>query len=315
MSVYTVISKNELSLWLENFSIGKLENFQGIVSGIENTNYYVNTTKGKYVLTIFEKLRASELNYYLNLMSHLSLEGLPVASPVVNRNNSFVGIIKNKPASIVTRLNGDPVNAPHKYHCSEVGRTLAQIHESGLSYEKILTNPRGKRWWEAAAKKIYKFIKPEARDMLQDEIAIQKSLMADDLPRGVIHGDLFRDNVLFHGSNIGGVIDFYFACNDMLIYDLAITVNDWCITESHELDLIKAGNLIKSYQQIRSLTREEVEIWPYMLRAAALRFWVSRLYDFHLPRPGELTHAHSPLIFQFLLKNYRKNTDKYAGLL
>ncbi len=314
MSVYTVVSKNELNLWLENFSIGQLEDFQGIASGIENTNYYVTTTKGKYVLTIFEKLQTSDLEFYLDLMSHLSRSGLPVPSPVANCSNSFLGLIKDKPASIVACLNGSPVLIPTESHCVAVGLTLAHIHRSGLSYRKILNNPMGKGWWEAAAKKVYTFLASDVRDMLKDEINVQQSLVTEGLPGGIIHGDLFRDNVLFQGLKIGGVIDFYFACNDILIYDLAITVNDWCITESNDLDLARAASLTKSYQQARSLTPEEIKIWPYMLRAAALRFWVSRLYDFHLPRPGKLTHAHPPQTFQFLLENYRNKHDNYKDL-
>ncbi len=315
MSVFTNISESDVSRWLETYSIGDLIKVQGISSGIENTNYFLDTDRGRFVLTIFEKLKYSELFYYLGLMSHLAKHGLPVPNPVANRNNEFLGELKKKPAAIVSYLKGKPVTKPDAKHCAQVGKTLAHIHQIGFSYKRVLDNVMGQSWWESKAPEIYPFVDRKTRDLIQVEIEFQASLNNNNLPKGVIHADMFRDNVLFDGEMVGGVIDFYFACNDLLVYDLAITVNDWCRTENSALDVNTAKSLINAYTTIRRLTRNEIEAWPSMLRAAALRFWISRLYDFYLPRSGELTHSHPPLPFQRLVEHYSKFSEKYADLI
>ena len=316
MSVFTSISEDELRCWLANYSAGALTSFRGIASGIDNTNYYVNTDQGRYVLTIFEKLKVHQLGYYLDLMSHLSARGLPVPNPIANLDGRFLGEIKNKPAAIVTCLEGVPIMSPKKSHCKAVGSVLGGIHQSGLSYQKTLRNPMGKTWWKGVAPSLYPFLNSETKTLLKKEIDSHNDMANLNLPLGVIHGDLFRDNVLFNKGRVGGVIDFYFACNDFLVYDLAITVNDWCRDDSnHKLNKKLAGGLISSYQEIRSLTSEEADAWPLMLRVAALRFWMSRLRDFYLPRPGYLTHAHPPLAFQRLLEHYIAHPKNYSDLI
>lgn len=305
MSVFTTITRDELSAWLKNYSIGVLSDLQGILSGIENTNYFVTTTHGRYVLTLFEKLTRNELPFYLNLMAHLSSHGLPVPRPIANLQNELLGELKGKPAAIVTCLPGEPVMDPTAEHCARVGEVLADLHLSGQSYRGYLENLRGPKWWAEVAPEIYPFLPQDSVALLRSEIEFQAARSREALPRGVHHADLFRDNVLFNGSGVGGFIDFYFACVDSLIYDVAITVNDWCITPECTLDTGRAQALLSAYQSVRPLSDAEVEAWPAMLRAGALRFWVSRLYDYHLPRPGELTHAHDPERFRRILLHHR----------
>jgi homoserine kinase type II len=305
MSVFTTITSDELSAWLRNYSIGALVDLRGILSGIENTNYFVTTTHGRYVLTLFEKLTRNELPFYLNLMAHLSNHGLPVPRPIANLQNKLLGELKGKPAAIVTCLPGEPVTSPLPEHCARVGEVLADLHLSGQSYKGHLENLRGPKWWTEVAPEIYPFLLPENVALLRSEIEFQAGRPREGLPRGVVHADLFRDNVLFNGGRVGGFIDFYFACVDSLIYDVAITVNDWCTTPDFALDPDRTRALLSAYQSVRPLNDAEMQAWPAMLRAGALRFWVSRLYDYHLPRPGELTHAHDPERFRRILLHHR----------
>jgi len=305
MSVFTVVTPAELSVWLRNYSIGALVRLEGIAAGIENTNYFVTTTHGRYVLTLFEKLTRKELPFYLHLMAHLSSHGLPCPKPIANLQNELLGELNGKPAAIVTCLEGRPVTDPTPAHCAGVGEVLAEMHLAGRTYPGNLDNLRGAGWWSACATEIYAFLKPEDAAMLKSEIRFQAEQSREGLPRGVVHADLFRDNVLFDGDRVGGFIDFYFACVDCFVYDVAITVNDWCVDADARLDQVRAEALLKAYRSVRPFTEQEHAAWPWMLRAGALRFWISRLYDFHLPRPGELTHKHDPERFRRILFNHR----------
>jgi homoserine kinase type II len=302
MSVFTPVTPEQLSAWLKRYSIGALMQMQGIAAGIENTNYFVTTSGGNFVLTLFEKLTAAELPFYLGLTAHLAQHGIPSPAPVTDLGNRMFSELNGKPAALLSRLRGEVVAAPTPAHCGEVGGTLADMHLAGQSYQGRLDNPRGPHWWREAAAKVMPFLDATGAALLRAELEFQAKHRGEDLPRGPIHADLFRDNVLFQGNRIGGVIDFYFAGIDCMLFDVAVTLNDWCVHPSGEIDLPRAQALLAAYHARRPFGAAERGAWPVLLRAAALRFWLSRLYDFYLPRPGELVHAHDPGHFHRILQ-------------
>ena len=305
MSVYTSVSQEALRDWLKRYySIGALVDLQGIASGIENTNYFVTTHQGRYVLTLFEKLTRDELPYYINLMAHLAHHGIPCPGPIATLKDGYLNELNGKPACLVSCLKGALITDPSPEHCAQVGETLANMHLAGQSYPAQMPNPRGPHWWRATAPQVMPKLDADAQAMLTEELRFQSLYRFEDLPRGVIHADLFRDNALFDGMQLAGVIDFYFACNDALLYDVAITVNDWCMQADCTLDAARVRALLTQYHAVRPLTAIEKGAWPVMLRAAALRFWLSRLFDLHFPRPGEVTHAKDPAHFQRVLANH-----------
>ena len=304
MAVFTSVSEAELNAWLGDYSLGQLLELQAIASGIENTNYFVTTSNGRFVLTLFEKLSADELPFYLNLMAHLARHGIPCPCPVANRRNQFLGELNGKPACIVSRLSGKSTTAPNIAQCAAIGAMLGQMHIAGQSFSQIMPNPRGAAWRAATAPQMRPFLDAEQAELLDSEIALHARQNWAALPQGVIHADLFRDNVLLEENRVGGLIDFYFACSDALLYDVAITVNDWCMDADGSLDAARAQAFLRAYHAVRPLLDSEREAWPLMLRVAALRFWLSRLFDLHLPRDGELIHAHDPRHFEQILKNH-----------
>lgn len=304
MAVFTRVLRDELQTWLTDYSVGTLIDFRGIESGIENTNYFVTTSEGEFVLTLFEVLKPQELPFYLNFMAHLANHGIPCPRPIANLQNQYLGELKNKPASLVSRLEGTSVLKPTAMHCAKVGKLLANMHLAGKSYPLAMENPRGPTWRKQAAQRVWEFLSGEESELLQSELDFQDSLDIAVLPRSVVHADLFRDNVLFRGTDIGGVIDFYFAGTDAWLFDLAVTVNDWCVASPVELDPERLSALLEGYCQLRPVSADEKLLWPAMLRSAALRFWLSRLYDLYLPRQGEIIKPHDPAHFQRILQGH-----------
>ncbi len=275
-----------------------------IAEGIENTNYFVSTAQGRYVLTLFEKLTAHELPFYLNLMAHLARHGIPCPAPVASLEDRYLGELNGKPAALVSRLPGKSIVSPGVGECAQLGALLARMHLAGRSFDGHLENPRGPKWWRETAPQVRPFLDAERQALLDAELAFQSAHRYADLPRGPVHGDLFRDNALFHEGRLSGVIDFYFAGVDALLFDVAVCINDWCLVDhaaDRSLEARRSAAFLSAYADVRRFTREEVQAWPAMLRAGALRFWLSRLYDFHLPRPGELVHAHDPEHFRDIL--------------
>lgn len=301
MSVYTNIELSELEVFLSHYSLGALLSYQGINAGIENTNYFVTTENGEFVLTIFEEVGFDTLPYYLNFMAHLSDHGMPTAHPIADLHNDYVRVLKDKPAAIVRRLAGKNELQPNRDHCAAVGHALAQMHTIGESFEGDLENPRGIAWSENTAERIFEHLSSDDQIILENEIHFRKQALPENLPKGVIHADLFRDNVMFEDQALTGIIDFYYACNDSLLYDLAVTVNDWCSKDNGELNQDAYHALINAYQAERAFQPQELQVWPYMLRAAALRFWLSRLQDKIFPKDGEITHIKNPDTFKNIL--------------
>jgi len=304
MSVYTAVSPDELDAWLARYAIGALVELAPIAAGIENTNYFVTTERGRFVLTLYERLPANELPFYLNLMAHLARAGVEVPAPAPDRTGALFSHLNGRPASLVTRMDGAPVERTTSEHCRAVGDALARLHLASQSYRPRLTNRRGPAWWRQAARAVRPFITPAQNELLTNEVRFQTGFGKGKLPKGAIHGDLFCDNVLFAGTRVAGIVDFGFAATDFLAYDLAIAVNDWCIAAHSDgvLDDARMLAMVRAYHARRPLTDDERAQWTALLRAAALRFWLSRLYDLHLPRPGELTHAHDPLPFERILR-------------
>jgi len=315
MSVFTTVTPEELDAWLEQYDVGTLTALKGISAGIENTNYLVTTSEGRYVLTLFEKLKPHELPFHLNLMAHLAERGIPSPKPAASRAGHLLGELNGKPAALVSFLPGRDLTQPTPAHCAKVGAMLAGIHLASQDYPGRMDNPRGPKWWKAVMPEIMPYMAVDDIALLHEEVRFQSLYRHSDLARGAIHADLFRDNVLFDGSRLAGVIDFYFACTDVLLYDVAITVNDWCVHTDGGLSRARAAALLDAYRGVRPFSAIDRGAWPVMLRAAALRFWVSRLYDFHLPRPGELTHAKDPDHFRRILASHIGNEHDLPPLV
>ena len=303
MSVYTPVTASELDAWLTRYAVGGLAALEPIASGIENTNYFVTTDRGRYVLTLYERLPAGELPFYLNLMAHLARAGVEVPAPAADRTGALFSLLNGKPASLVARVDGAPVEVPTPAHCARVGAALGRLHVASQTYRARLANHHGPAWWRNAARAVRPFLDADQAAFLDAEIAFQAAFPRGRLPKGAIHGDLFCDNVLFAGDRVAGIVDFGFAATDAYAYDLAITVNDWCVAPDGALDEARLAAMVSGYDAVRPLTADERDAWPALLRAAALRFWVSRLYDMHLPRPGELVHAHDPARFERILRD------------
>jgi len=307
MAVFTPVSPPELERWLAPFDLGRVLAFEGIASGIENTNFFVDTERGRFVLTLFERLPAEHLPFYLGLMHHLATRGLPCPDPVADREGRTLGVLNGKPAALVTRLRGCALTRPGEAHCAEVGELLARMHLAASDYRGTMPNPRGLDWWRATAPRLLPLLDDARAALLREELAAQQefaaSRQASELPRSAVHADLFRDNVLFDAGRVGGVIDFYFAATDRWIFDLAVTCNDWCIDDaSGELDRCRLEALLGSYRRVRPLLEAELAAWPVMLRTAAFRFWMSRLYDLHLPRPAQMVTPKDPAHFERILR-------------
>ena len=302
MSVFTTVSADELTEWLKAYTLGTLLELKGIASGITNTNYFVTTTSGRYVLTLFEEHTAEELPYFLDLMTHLAERGVPCPHPVKRNDGVQLDELNGKPAALVSCLAGRDIETPNEIHCAEVGRVLANMHIAGESFSGKSHDTRDSVWRQTTADKVFGLLNAEDQSMLSQVMQRQANLNLDKLPQGVIHADLFRDNVLFDGEKIGGLIDFYYACRGAFLYDLAIAVNDWCVNVDGSLDKPRVMAMLKAYHAVRALTPQERTAWTDMLPIAALRFWLSRLKDKYFPHAGELTHAKDPQHFQKILK-------------
>ena len=307
MAVFTAVSLDDLHQWIKQFPLGQAVGLEGISSGIDNSNFFLTTETGQYVLTIFENLRFEQLPFYVGLMAHLAARGIPVPAPVANRDGALVVPLHGKPAIIVSRLSGASQLDPQPVHCAEVGRMLARMHLAAQDFALQQPNLRGLDWWVDTAPAVLPFLNQDEASLLVSEVAFQRDVAGQasyaQLPRGPVHADLFRNNVMFEGERLSGCFDFYFAGVDTWLYDVAVTVNDWCIDlASGELDPARVRALLDAYHAVRPFTATEAEAWQPLLRAGALRFWLSRLYDLHLPRAAELLTPHDPTHFERILR-------------
>lgn len=321
MAVFTEVSPAQAQALLDHLHLGQLNSLRGIGAGIENTNYFVDCTGDdghlhRYVLTLFERLTAEQLPFYLRLMQHLAQRGVPVPEPHADATGEILFEVAGKPAAIVDRLHGGHQMAPDAFHCQQVGATLAQMHLAGRDYSLHQPNLRGLAWWQQVVPQLLPFLNADERALLTSELAYQEQLAtsagyAELLQHhsGPIHADLFRDNVMFEpGEGPGrerltGFFDFYFAGCDTWLFDLAVCLNDWCIDLTDgRLITERAAVFVAAYESVRPLSGTEHRLLPALLRAAALRFWVSRLYDLHLPREASLLKAHDPRHFERVLR-------------
>lgn len=308
MSVFTTLNLQEVRTWLRNFDLAEIIELRGIAAGITNTNYFVVTAQQKYVLTIFEKNQPSELSYFVDLMRFLSLQGVLCPLPIADKVGVSLHPLKGKPALMVTCLNGADILAPSINQVKQVAHALAHMHKKGLGFAQNGINQRDKTWRNNIAQQVLPKLAKDDQVLLQAEMDYLHARDFGRLPRGVIHGDLFRDNVLFDGEQLGGFIDFYYACNDVLAYDVAIAVNEWCVhhngADIGELDQERINVFLSAYQETRSFNSKEHAAWNDLCRLAALRFWLSRLHDFYFPQAGELTHTKDPNHFKHILQQW-----------
>jgi homoserine kinase type II len=310
MAVYTEVEFEEAAVLAASVGLGPLLALAPCPGGIENTNYFADTANGRYVLTLFERLTAAELPFYLALMKHHAERGLPVPRPYGDSSGSLVLALKGKPAAIVDRLPGAHHLAPDAADCAAVGAVLARLHLAARDFALAQPNLRGLAWWEKTVPVVLPHLDAEQARLMVDELAYQRHLASSSayatLPRGTIHGDLFRDNAMFVDGKLAGVFDFYFAGVDTLLFDVAVTINDWCIDlDSGRLDEDRAGALVAAYEAVRPFEHAEVRLLPAVLRAAAFRFWLSRAWDLHLPRDAVVLTAHDPTHFERILVQRR----------
>jgi homoserine kinase type II len=307
MAVFTPVSLEDVGHWIKQFPLGKAVALKGIASGIENSNFFLTTERGEFVLTIFENLTFEQLPFYLQLMRHLADHGVLVPAPVPNDQGELCVALHGKPAAIVSKLEGKPQMAPQPVHCAAVGAMLARMHLAGQDFALQQPNLRGLTWWREATAAVLPHLALEQAHLLHDEMKFQEALHASAdyhaLQRGPVHADLFRDNVMFDGERLTGFFDFYFAGCDSWLFDVAVTVNDWCIDlASGALDEARVRAMLDAYHSVRPFTATEHSLWPALLRAGALRFWISRLYDFYLPRAAEMLTPHDPTHFERILR-------------
>ncbi len=314
MAVYTEVSFTQASALFESLSLGPLTRLEGCSGGIENTNYFADTTQARYVLTLFERLTAEQLPYYLRLMAHLAAHGIAVPNPAADAKCEVLHSLCGKPAAIVNLLTGASELAPRAAHCAQVGEMLARMHLVGRSFAMRQDNLRGLPWWNDTVPVVLPNLEPAQATLLQSELAYQNHVATlpayAALPRGPIHADLFRDNVMFapeadaNGAPVlSGFFDFYFAGNDAWVFDIAVCLNDWCVDlDSGATVPERTAAFLSAYERVRPLEAAERALLGAMLRAAALRFWLSRLWDWYLPREASMLKPHDPTRFERLLQ-------------
>lgn len=320
MAVYTEIADDELACFIATYDIGNVLSLKGIAEGVENSNYLLVTDAGPHILTLYEKrVDPNDLPFFIGLMEHLASRGITCPEPVRNREGHALGTLAGRPAAIVTFLKGMWVRRPRADHCAAIGGELAKLHIAGEGFELTRHNALTVDGWrplfDRAADRADEVMPGLAADMA-GELDLLEKAWPTDLPRGVIHADLFPDNVFFLNDELSGVIDFYFACNDFLAYDAAVCLNAWCFEADGSLNVTKARALLAGYQKVRPFTPEEIEALPLLARGSALRFLLTRLYDWLNVPPGALVAPKDPLEYLRKLRFHRTVKDVSAyGLI
>jgi homoserine kinase type II len=316
MAVYTDVSFEELKLFLDAYDLGEPHVFKGIAEGVSNSNYFLQTSTGSYILTLYEiRVEAEDLPFYLGLMEHLARNGIPCPIPVRARDGRVTGVLNGRPAAILTFLNGVSLRRPSPEHCYLAGRAIAQFHAAGKDFSEHRNNALGPDGWRQLVSDCTESadtIVPGLRAVIEEEVSVLGSLWPRGLPDGVIHADLFPDNVLFVNDRISGIIDLYFACNDTLAYDLAVTLNAWCFESDGAFNVTNGRALIAGHETQRKLTPDERAAFPILCRGAALRFLLTRLYDWINHNPAALVRPKDPKEFLRRLRFHRAVTDYRA---
>lgn len=299
MAVYTEVREDELARFVVDYDIGEVLACKGIAEGVENSNFFLQTTKGPYFLTLYEKrVQPEDLPFFISLMEHLAANGITCPRPVHGRDGEALRQLAGRPAAIITFLNGVSPRRPEPRHCAEIGRGLAALHLGGLRFTMHRPNTLSVDGWRRLLSSCDgqgESVRKGLTDELEKEWAYLQAHWPQELPKGIIHADLFPDNALFLDGRLSGIIDFYFACNDFLAYDLAITMNAWCFEADGAFNVTKARSLLDAYQKVRVLSAAEIAALPILCRGAALRFLLTRLYDWLNRQPGALVRPKDPL--------------------
>ena len=303
MSVYTNLSAKDVSELVSKYNIGVLKSFKGISDGITNTNYFLNTSKGRYIITIFEDITEIKVKKYLKLMNFFSENNLCCPEIMLTKTGDIISLVKSKPCSIMEKLPGKTINVTNVSLCKSIGTIIGNFHSAGKKYNHNISNSRDIKWVERNILKVKNHISKEQLDILNFSSKIFRKVFEMKLPNGMIHSDLFRDNVLARGDKVTGIIDYYYSFNGPLIYELAVIINDWCINKDGSINSKKYDNFLSSYNLERSLTVIEKRQINNAMIAAGLRFYLSRLVDMIFPKVGEITHIKDPSVFETVIKN------------
>ena len=310
MAVYTEVPDDALAAFVADYDIGAVLSFKGIAEGVENTNYFLHTEAGNFILTLYEKrVNEADLPFFIHLMEHLAARGLTCPQPLRNRAGESLGRLAGRPAALVTFLEGLSIRRPGPRHCGALGEALARLHEAGRDFGMRRENALSLRGWPPlfeAAKAQADGVAPGLAERIRSELAYLQDHWPRELPTGVIHADLFTDNVFFIGENVSGIIDFYFACTDFLAYDLAICLNAWCFENDGSFNITKARALLAGYERVRRLEDAEVASLPVLCRGSALRFMLTRLVDWLNVPPGALVKPKDPLEYDRKLAFHRR---------
>ncbi|WP_342595455.1 homoserine kinase [Salinicola lusitanus] len=302
MAVFTPLSDEQVADFLERYTVGRLQTLKGVPHGTENSTFFVTTDQGEWVLTLFEQGEFEDLPFFVDLLDYLAAQQLPVPGPVHDRDGVALQRLAGRPALLFPRMPGSHPSAPNLAQCAALGDALGRMHQASQRFTGQRTNPRDLDWLTRRHREVLPFLSDDDQALMRREIADYANAFGGvELPRGAIHGDLFRDNTLYEGDRLGGIIDFYNGCTGELLFDLAIVINDWASDADGSLNVARHDAILAPYLKHRPLSDSERELWPTMLRMTALRYWLSRLLVIHVDPPAHDITPHDPARFRTLL--------------